>query len=67
MNPFVCSNFIVNAKLLEIKGFYTPKNIAKKEQCPNIEFIDKEKIQKYLDYAISNYGENFTELYDSED
>lgn len=60
-------DFIVNGKLVEIKGFYTPKNIAKKEQYPNIEFIDKEKIQKYLDYAISNYGENFTELYDSED
>lgn len=58
-------DFIVNGKLVEIKGFYTLKNKAKKEQYPDIEFIDKDKIQPYLDYAIQKYGSNFTDLYNN--
>jgi len=57
-------DFIVDETLVEIKGFYTPKNRAKREQHPEIEFIDKDKIQPYLEYVIKEYGRNFTDLYD---
>ena len=57
-------DFIVDGKLVEIKGFYTPKNKAKKEQITIVEFIDKEKIQPYLQYVISKYGKNFVNMYD---
>lgn len=57
-------DFIVNGKYIEIKGFYTAKNKAKREQIQNVEFIDKTGIQKYLQYAVSKYGNAFTDLYD---
>ena len=55
-------DFIVNSKFIEIKGFYTPKNIAKHEQYPNIEFIDKNIIKPYIKYASDKYGEKFWEI-----
>lgn len=59
-------DFIVDGEFVEIKGFYTPKNKAKREQYPDIKFIDKPEINKFLDYAISEYGPDFINLYDSD-
>ena len=58
-------DFLVNGSLKEIKGFYTPKNKEKKEQCKTVEFIDKNKIKPYLSYVIDKYGKDFTYLYDN--
>lgn len=59
-------DFIVDGKLVEIKGFYTPKNKAKLEQVDNVEFIDRTKIQPYLKYVIDKYGRYFyNNLYDN--
>ena len=57
-------DFIVDGKLVEIKGFYTPKNKVKLEKFPNVLFIDRKLIQPYLKYAIEHYGKNFTNLYE---
>ena len=55
-------DFIVNSKFIEIKGFYTPKNIAKHEQYPNIEFIDRKTIKPYIKYVSEKYGEKYWEV-----
>ena len=57
-------DFIVDGKLVEIKGFYTPKNKVKLKKFPNVLFIDRKLIQPYLKYAIEHYGKNFTNLYE---
>lgn len=57
-------DFIVDGNLVEIKGFYTPKNKVKLEKFPNVLFIDRKLIQPYLKYAIEHYGKNFTNLYE---
>lgn len=57
-------DFIVDGKLVEIKGFYTPKNKVKLEKFPNVLFIDRKLIQPYIKYAIEHYGKDFINLYE---
>ena len=58
-------DFIVNGQLVEIKGFYTPKNIAKREQIKNVLFIGRTYIKPYLKYAEKKYGKDYIKLYES--
>lgn len=51
---------------IEIKGYYGELAKAKENSFPyKLEIIEKEKIKKYLDYVINNYGKDFIKLYAS--
>lgn len=56
-------DFIVNDELVEIKGYFDKRNIEKKKQNPQVRFIDKNGIKKYMNYTISTYGEDFIKMY----
>lgn len=50
---------------IEIKGYKNEKWIEKEKQFKKkLILIDKAKIDKYLDFAITKYGKDFTKLYD---
>lgn len=57
-------DFVVDNLVYEIKGFKTPKSIAKELQHPDIKVIDKNSIIPYLKYATEKYGSHFIELYE---
>ncbi len=55
-------DFIVENKLIEIKGYETEKWKWKLKNCildKELIVINKTKIKKYLDYAIQKYGKYF--------
>ena len=58
-------DFKINDQLYEIKGFYTPRNIAKKEQVKDVIFLDYESLKEIFDYVKTKYGKDFIELYDT--
>lgn len=57
-------DFIIDGKLYEIKGYENNKAKAKHEQHPEVIYLDKYKMKKYLDYVISKYGKDYIKLYD---
>ena len=57
-------DFLVENNLYEIKGFYTEQTKIKLQSCENIIIIDKNSIDKYLDYTIEKYGKDFISLYE---
>lgn len=57
-------DFIVNGQLYEIKGYENDKAKAKHEQHPEVIYLDKYKMTKYLDYVILKYGKDYIKLYD---
>ena len=57
-------DFIINGVLYEIKGYENDKAKAKHEQHPEVTYLDKQKMQKYLNYVINKYGNDFIKLYD---
>ena len=59
-------DFIVDGKLVEIKGYYDTKAKLKISLIPDLHVIDKTTIGIYLDYAILKYGKDFIKLYAGE-
>lgn len=57
-------DFIVDGKLIEIKGYITPQWIAKQSANPDIVVLGKNEMKPILDYVISKYGNNFISLYE---
>lgn len=57
-------DFIINEQLYEIKGYENSKAKAKHEQHPEVIYLDKQKMKKYLDYVINKYGCDYIKLYD---
>lgn len=57
-------DFIVGNQLYEIKGYITPQSEAKQLYNPDIKLLAKEAMKQYLDYAVSQYGKNYTDLYE---
>ena len=57
-------DFLVENNLYEIKGFYTEQTKIKLQACENIIIIDKNSIDKYLNYTIEKYGKDFINLYE---
>ena len=57
-------DFEINNKIYEIKGYSTKRWEAKISQNSDIIVLMKEDMQKYLDYCIKKYGNNFIYLYD---
>ena len=58
-------DFIEGDTYIEIKGYYSLKWQSKLDQFPyQLKVLDKEGIEKYLDYTISKYGKNYIKLYE---
>lgn len=59
-------DFIVDGKIIEVKGYKTEQWIQKVSQCPiEIEVMYKEELTPILEYVIITYGRNFISLYGS--
>lgn len=60
-------DFIIDGKIVEIKGFWTEKEKAKVSQATKeIEIIDEISIIPYIKYATEKYGKDFVLLYGTE-
>jgi len=57
-------DFIVNGKLVEIKGFKSPQWEAKQFYNPDVEVLYKEEMTPILDYVILTYGKDYIRLYE---
>ena len=57
-------DFVTDAGIIEIKGYYTEQVKAKQKQNEDIIIIDKIGITPYLKYVELHYGKDFTYLYD---
>ena len=60
-------DFIINNQLYEIKGYENERSKIKHLQHPEVIYLNKEKMKKYIDYVINKYGNNFIKLYDKLD
>lgn len=60
-------DFVVDGKIIEIKGFKTDEVEAKLQFNPDIIHYYKDDMKLYLDYAIYKYGKNFIYLYENKD
>lgn len=58
-------DFVVDETLVEIKGFRTEQWEAKLKHNPDIKVIYKPDIKPYIEYVVSKYGYDYTNLYDS--
>lgn len=57
-------DFEIDNIMYEIKGYENEKAKEKHKQHPEVVYLDKDKMQKYLTYVIDKYGKNFITLYD---
>ena len=57
-------DFIVDGKIIEIKGYTTKQWLAKEEQNKDIVVLYRDDIQKYIDYVCTKYTNVLYELYD---
>ena len=58
-------DFVIDNKIIEIKGYADKKAKAKAAKYPDIIVLDENKIKPYIDYAKKTYGRDFTYLYES--
>jgi hypothetical protein len=59
-------DFVVRDKIYEIKGINDDVNKAKQEYNPDVVFLYRDDVEKYIKYAKETYG-NFIKLYDKKD
>lgn len=57
-------DFVVNDKIVEIKGWKDESALIKEQCFPEITIIDKNGIIPYIEYVVNKYGSNFINLYD---
>jgi hypothetical protein len=57
-------DFILDGKIIEIKGFSTEQTRAKSESVENLVILYGKDIKKEIDYVISKYGRDFISLYE---
>lgn len=59
-------DFVVEGQLVEVKGWKDQKWKAKEKKFNNIKIIDKNEIQKYIDYVKQKYNcKDLADMYDS--
>lgn len=58
-------DFIVNQKLVEIKGYWSQQWEAKRIANPDVQVLYKDDIKPFIDYAKITYGNKFTTLYEN--
>lgn len=56
-------DFISNGCVIEIKGYDSDEWKAKIKHNPDVIVLYEKDMKPYIDYAISKYGKNFTDLY----
>lgn len=59
-------DFVIDNKIYEIKGIDDEMNKAKQQYNPDVIFLYKDDIKKYVDYAKETYGD-FINCYDKKD
>ena len=59
-------DFVINGEIFEIKGINDKVNQAKQHYNPDVKFLYKKDLEKYIDYAVETYGK-FTDLYEVRD
>lgn len=57
-------DFIVDDKLVEIKGYKTEKWLAKLKYNPDVKVLYEKDLLPIFEYVKNNYGKNFIELYE---
>jgi hypothetical protein len=57
-------DFIVDGKLIEIKGYETEQWKCKLKNNPDIQVIGENEIKDILKFVIDKYGKDFIRLYD---
>lgn len=58
-------DFIVDGELVEIKGYWTERDIVKLSSVPApIHTVDKDQIQFFIDYAVGKYGSDYISKYE---
>ncbi len=56
-------DFIVDNKIIEIKGYRSPQWEAKLKCNPDIDVLYKEEMKPILEYVIQKHGKDFIKLY----
>jgi hypothetical protein len=56
-------DFVVNGKIIEIKGYTTKQWEAKLEANPDIAVLYEKDLKPYIEYAILKYGKDFVRIY----
>lgn len=57
-------DFVVDEKVVEIKGYQTEQWKCKKKANPDVIVIGSTEMQPILDFVISKYGKDFINLYE---
>lgn len=57
-------DFIIDDRIIEIKGYSTAQWKAKISQNPDIEVYEKEDMDPILEYVIEKYGKDYIRLYE---
>lgn len=57
-------DFIVNGRLVEIKGYKTEQWIAKYNSNQDVDVLYEDKMKPILEYVTEKYGKNFIKLYE---
>ena len=57
-------DFIVNGKIIEIKGYKTAQWEAKLGANPDVRVLYEKDLKIYIDYVIQKYGKNYINLYE---
>lgn len=58
-------DFLLDGKLIEIKGFVNEQTLAKIKSVPNLIVLMRDDLKKEFDYVIATYGKDFIKLYKS--
>lgn len=56
-------DFVLDGRLVEVKGWCSARSRAKQEQHPDVEVISAVQIEPMLQHARSRYGDDFTVAY----
>ena len=56
-------DFVVNDKVVEIKGYKTDRWLEKLRCNPDVTVLYHDEMIPYLDYAVEKYGKDFIKLY----
>jgi hypothetical protein len=61
---FYIPDFLVDGKMIEIKGYKTEQWLAKLASNPDVKVLYKEDMLSILSYVETKYGKNFISLYE---
>ncbi len=56
-------DFVLDDKMIEIKGFVNEQTLAKIKSVPNLIVLMRDDLKKEFDYVVTTYGKDFIKLY----